>query len=200
MSTKSDLFQIQTPHFPERLCNEVNEYLFFSEKDSEIEQAKTICQSCLHIKDCGKGALDEKEEFGVFGGVSAKERKSNLKKQNKGAGRGNRKGKGVNYDRMPRVLALRAQGLPNHLIAESMALDTKQIERVLELAVKMELLPPSYRGFRVANNEKTHCNNGHEFTFQNTYLRAQKGGTARYCKKCRSQWGTSFRQSQEAVA
>lgn len=38
------------------------------------------------------------------------------------------------------------------------------------------------------NGRKTHCNNGHEFTPENTRVFEREGGIRRHCKVCKKQW------------
>lgn len=45
------------------------------EKRALTEKAKKICQTCPVISDCLDYALDIEEEYGVYGGLSADERK-----------------------------------------------------------------------------------------------------------------------------
>ena len=42
---------------------------FFSNKKYDQEQAKSLCFSCPVRKDCLKGALEEKQLYGVWGGL-----------------------------------------------------------------------------------------------------------------------------------
>jgi hypothetical protein len=55
-------------------CTDSEPDLFFDESSASISQAKSLCQGCPVIKQCAEWAL-RYEEFGVFGGLSAKERK-----------------------------------------------------------------------------------------------------------------------------
>jgi hypothetical protein len=47
--------------------------LFFSESKTQIARAKAVCQGCPIMRECASWAIRH-EEFGVFGGLSAKER------------------------------------------------------------------------------------------------------------------------------
>jgi WhiB family redox-sensing transcriptional regulator len=47
--------------------------LFYSDDTKDISAAKAICGACPVIKECATWAVQH-EEFGVFGGLSAKER------------------------------------------------------------------------------------------------------------------------------
>jgi WhiB family redox-sensing transcriptional regulator len=57
-------------------CDETNTELFFSELKSKVEKAKAICNSCPVKSECLEFALNDGIEFGIFGGVTASERKS----------------------------------------------------------------------------------------------------------------------------
>ena len=52
--------------FPEDYGDEVN-------KAAKV--AKSYCQRCTLIRDCAKYALQNKEEFGVWGGLTGAERR-----------------------------------------------------------------------------------------------------------------------------
>ena len=43
-------------------------HLFFSDELAEIARAKTICSSCPVLADCLEGALERREQWGVWGG------------------------------------------------------------------------------------------------------------------------------------
>ena len=57
-------------------CDETNTELFFSELKSKVEKAKALCGSCAVASECLQFAIDTKIEFGIFGGVTADERKA----------------------------------------------------------------------------------------------------------------------------
>ena len=42
----------------------------------QAEQAKTICKTCVVRDDCLKWALEQKEDFGVWGGLTEDERRT----------------------------------------------------------------------------------------------------------------------------
>jgi hypothetical protein len=54
-------------------CTDAEPDLFFDESPASISRAKSMCQGCPVIKECADWAI-RYEEFGVFGGLSAKER------------------------------------------------------------------------------------------------------------------------------
>lgn len=65
---------IQFPNFGNlAACLDSNTELFFMETPQEIAKAKSICSECPLIRDCAQWGV-RFEEYGVFGGLSAKER------------------------------------------------------------------------------------------------------------------------------
>jgi WhiB family redox-sensing transcriptional regulator len=57
-------------------CDETNTELFFSKLESKVAKAKALCGSCAVANECLQFALDTEIEFGIFGGVTADERKA----------------------------------------------------------------------------------------------------------------------------
>ncbi|WP_181764121.1 WhiB family transcriptional regulator [Streptomyces albidus (ex Kaewkla and Franco 2022)] len=57
-------------------CAEVETELFFSEHAAAIEIAKSICESCPVRTACLDRAQANGEQFGVFGGLTAQERRA----------------------------------------------------------------------------------------------------------------------------
>jgi WhiB family redox-sensing transcriptional regulator len=62
-------------NFNDIACKDVDTNLFFSELKSKVEKAKSICNSCPVKSECLEFALKDGIEFGIFGGVTADERK-----------------------------------------------------------------------------------------------------------------------------
>lgn len=48
--------------------------LFFSENPKKVAIAKAICATCPMTQECLRMALDNHEEYGIFGGMTPKER------------------------------------------------------------------------------------------------------------------------------
>ena len=63
-------------NFNDIACKDVDTNLFFSELKSKVEKAKAICNSCAVKSECLEFALNDGIEFGIFGGVTANERKA----------------------------------------------------------------------------------------------------------------------------
>lgn len=49
-------------------CRVEDAELWFAERASDVEQAKTLCQQCPLRAGCLQGALDRSEPWGVWGG------------------------------------------------------------------------------------------------------------------------------------
>jgi WhiB family redox-sensing transcriptional regulator len=67
-------------------CLDVDPELFFPIGNSDpalrqIEEAKAVCSRCEVIETCLKGAIESRQDDGVWGGLSADERRS-LKRRN----------------------------------------------------------------------------------------------------------------------
>jgi WhiB family transcriptional regulator, redox-sensing transcriptional regulator len=62
------------------LCREVDPDLFFPEKGESALPAKSVCRSCEVRAECLDFALEHDERFGIYGGLSERERRR-LKKE-----------------------------------------------------------------------------------------------------------------------
>jgi WhiB family redox-sensing transcriptional regulator len=62
------------------LCAQTNPEAFSPEKGGSSREAKKICASCDVVDHCLKYALDNDEDFGIWGGLSVRERRD-LKKR-----------------------------------------------------------------------------------------------------------------------
>ncbi|MCI3276247.1 WhiB family transcriptional regulator [Streptomyces sp. 7R015] len=59
--------------------------VFFSEADTKMAYAKSVCERCPVQVACLARALDRREEHGVFGGLTAGERRTLRRRQRRGA-------------------------------------------------------------------------------------------------------------------
>jgi WhiB family redox-sensing transcriptional regulator len=59
----------------EALCAQVDTDIFYPEKGGSTKEAKRVCRSCPVLSDCLNYALDNTERFGVWGGMSERERR-----------------------------------------------------------------------------------------------------------------------------
>jgi WhiB family redox-sensing transcriptional regulator len=57
------------------LCAETDPEAFFPEKGGSTRNAKMVCARCPVRRDCLETALDRDERFGIWGGLSERERR-----------------------------------------------------------------------------------------------------------------------------
>lgn len=64
------------PEWQERaLCAQVDRDMFFPEKGGSTKEAKKICSRCEVSGECLEYALGHDERFGIWGGLSERERR-----------------------------------------------------------------------------------------------------------------------------
>lgn len=77
------------PHVPEwqddALCAQTDPDAFFPEKGGSTRLAKQVCVTCEVRAECLQYAMDHDERFGIWGGLSERERRK-LKKLKKSGG------------------------------------------------------------------------------------------------------------------
>lgn len=61
--------------FDDAACRGLDPELFFPERGEPTKPAKTICRTCRVREECLEYALVNVERFGVFGGMSERERR-----------------------------------------------------------------------------------------------------------------------------
>lgn len=66
---------VPRPWTGDALCIEHPEVTFFPIQGQSVKPAKAICRRCLVRDECRAWALDTKVEYGVWGGLSARERR-----------------------------------------------------------------------------------------------------------------------------
>ncbi len=64
-------------------CNNYDTRVFFPTDGVGVEVAKKICAECVVRQDCLEEALSRREDHGVWGGTSERERRKILKKRAK---------------------------------------------------------------------------------------------------------------------
>ena len=57
------------------LCAETDPEAFFPEKGGSTREAKRVCAGCPVVGQCLQYALDQDERFGIWGGLSERERR-----------------------------------------------------------------------------------------------------------------------------
>jgi WhiB family redox-sensing transcriptional regulator len=62
------------------LCAQTDPEAFFPEKGGSTREAKRVCRSCEVRAECLEYALENDERFGIWGGMSERERRR-LKRQ-----------------------------------------------------------------------------------------------------------------------
>ena len=56
-------------------CMGVDPDLFFPERGASTREAKEVCRGCVVQEDCLEYALANSEKFGIWGGLSERERR-----------------------------------------------------------------------------------------------------------------------------
>jgi WhiB family redox-sensing transcriptional regulator len=70
------LTEVEELSWQERaLCAETDPESFFPEKGGSTREAKRICSSCEVRRECLEYALANDERFGIWGGLSERERR-----------------------------------------------------------------------------------------------------------------------------
>lgn len=68
--------EIETlPWQTEAKCLQAEPDTFFPEKGGSTREAKKVCQSCEVRAECLEYALEHDERFGIWGGLSERERR-----------------------------------------------------------------------------------------------------------------------------
>lgn len=73
MSTTLDHLPV-FPNLPGALCQETDPEIFYPEQGESPELAQRVCRSCPVRDECLEFALEHDERFGVWGGLSARQR------------------------------------------------------------------------------------------------------------------------------
>ena len=73
---KDPLEQEEALHFmKEGLCAQTDPEAFFPDKGGSTRDAKKVCGACAVRSACLEYALDHEERFGIWGGLSERERR-----------------------------------------------------------------------------------------------------------------------------
>ncbi len=69
------------------LCAQTDPEVFFPEKGGSTAQAKAVCRGCEVTAECGEYALAHDERFGIWGGLSERDRRKVKRDNSNGNGR-----------------------------------------------------------------------------------------------------------------
>lgn len=77
LASLEDLEDVETPaQWQDRaLCAQVDSEMFFPEKGGSTREAKSVCARCEVKDECLSYALENGERFGIWGGLSERERR-----------------------------------------------------------------------------------------------------------------------------
>ncbi|MBO0872646.1 MAG: WhiB family transcriptional regulator [Pseudonocardia sp.] len=67
------------------LCAQTDPEAFFPEKGGSTKEAKKVCRSCEVRQECLEYALANDERFGIWGGLSERERRALRKRRRRDA-------------------------------------------------------------------------------------------------------------------
>lgn len=67
--------RVQDPWKQYANCLGVDPDLFFPERGASTKEAKRVCSACVVRTDCLEYALENGEKFGIWGGMSERERR-----------------------------------------------------------------------------------------------------------------------------
>ena len=110
---------------------------------AQIRRAKKVCRTCPVMQECLSWAIDNREMYGIYGGMDETERQKLLRRTRRiAAPRTDRKWVQILRNRLPEYQALVAQGLSVSEIARGMDTTVQTVnnvqraleERALELA------------------------------------------------------------------
>jgi WhiB family redox-sensing transcriptional regulator len=69
------------PWMEQAACRGLNADLFYPERGVPTDEAKAVCASCLVRGDCLSYAIENSERYGVWGGLSIRERRRLLRRR-----------------------------------------------------------------------------------------------------------------------
>lgn len=110
------------------LCAELDPEVFFPEKGGSSANAKKICAACDVIDECLSHALEHGEKFGIWGGLSPKERQLMSPGEVPGPGLVTRR------LRDKSVMELRKHGRSATSIARTTGLNERTVHRIINRA------------------------------------------------------------------
>ncbi|MGF3055631.1 WhiB family transcriptional regulator [Microbacterium sp. YY-01] len=74
MAVSTESMLTPQPWMRDALCAETDPEAFFAEKGESVTPARTICASCTVQPECLTYALETRQQYGIWGGLTARER------------------------------------------------------------------------------------------------------------------------------
>lgn len=74
VTTLADLLEPPLWH-SSAACKGMDPDVFYPSRGSDVRPAKAVCSSCSVREECLEFALDEADKFGIWGGMSERERR-----------------------------------------------------------------------------------------------------------------------------
>lgn len=112
------------PWHQDALCTQTDPEIFFPEKGDPSRSAKRVCSACLVREDCLAYALRNHEPFGIWGGLSRKERQQLENSAPNAFARRKRA-------RNSAVLERHANGVPIEDIAQEFEISSRTVHRIV---------------------------------------------------------------------
>lgn len=75
------LLTYKEPWMRDAICAQVDPEMFYPDKGGSTAEAKRICQGCPARQPCLEFGLANNERFGIWGGVSERDRRKMLKRR-----------------------------------------------------------------------------------------------------------------------
>lgn len=74
-TTDTDVDEVEVSWQDQALCAQTDPEAFFPEKGGSTREAKRVCVGCEVRAECLEYALEKDERFGIWGGLSERERR-----------------------------------------------------------------------------------------------------------------------------
>lgn len=154
------------------LCIETdNPEEFFPEKGGSSRQAKAVCRRCDVREQCLEYALERQERFGIWGGLSERERRK--------LGQARRPAT-QDPERLAYIRRLRDSGMSNAAIATRLGMSRPNVSRLLRLTSAASDQPTQSQVRAWARTQgidvNSHGNIPH--TIRDAYIAAHRGDAA----------------------
>ena len=106
------------------LCAQTDPEAFFPDKGDSTQEAKRICLGCEVRAECLEYALASDERFGIWGGMSALERRAARRRK------GPRRPNDITAAEAAHIRRLADSGLPTPAIAERVGRSSNVVDRI----------------------------------------------------------------------